>query len=269
MRYSFEIDDSVVDTDPMLLGRIFRNLVNNAIQNTESGGVTIQCRRTAKAVMLSVADTGKGIPEEEKLRIFSEFHQVDSQDARQGLGLGLGLSIVKRLCELLGIELTLKSSLGKGSVFTLAIPLGLADNICSHAEVENKLNLEGARVLIIDDDKHIRQGMETLLQAVGCETVSAADARLAISSLHSAKRPPSIIVADFHLANGKTGTMAIGEIRQEFGSAIPAVLVTGDTTIESEQEAARHSLNILHKPVSSDLLLSTISHELQQERLTN
>lgn len=264
LRYSYIADNAVVRSDSMLLGRIFRNLVNNAIQNTEHGHIKVVCQLRDDRVELSVSDTGKGIPEEEKIRIFSEFHQVDSTDARMGRGLGLGLAIVKRLCELLEIEIELDSTIDKGSTFTLRIPQGLASNIVLEEEPEQHLALEGMQVLIIDDDKYIRHGMEALLQACGCNTVSAADHLLALSALRRENMTPSIIVADYHLSNGNTGTSAIHEIRREYDCEIPAVLVTGDTTSDSEQEAARHALRILYKPVSSELLLATISNELMQ-----
>lgn len=267
LQYIYTCDDSVVRSDSMLLGRIFRNLANNAIQNTDSGAISVTGSSQGDAVTLAITDTGKGIPEGERNRIFSEFHQVDSEDAKMGRGLGLGLAIVKRLCELLAIDISLESTVGQGSTFTLRIPHGLADNIVDPEEASTTLTLDGTQVLIIDDDRYIRHGMETLLQACGCQTISAADTSLAMTRLRQRNITPSIIVADYHLSNGRRGTAAIREIRDLFGQNIPAVLVTGDTTADSEKEAARHELHILHKPVSSDLLLSTIASSIAQGSL--
>jgi CheY-like chemotaxis protein len=264
LQFTWSADESVVNSDSMLLGRIFRNLVNNAIQNTDTGSISVVCQQKDDVVVLSVADTGKGIPESEKSRIFSEFHQVDSNRARMDSGLGLALAIVKRLCELLKITIELDSTIDVGSTFTLLIPKGTESNIVQEAEELVTVDLRGAHVLIIDDDKYIRHGMETLLQACGCITASAADASLALSSLQAQSMKLDLIVADYHLSNEMTGTTAIQEIRAAFRSDIPAVIVTGDTTATSKQEADKHTLRILYKPVSSELLLSTISSELAQ-----
>ncbi|MFK7890994.1 MAG: ATP-binding protein [Granulosicoccus sp.] len=263
LNYTFASDDSVVRSDPLLLGRIFRNLVNNAIQNTEQGIVSVHCAHEGERIALAVSDTGKGIPDAEKSRIFNEFHQVDSSNARMGRGLGLGLAIVKRLCELLEIGIELESQVGKGSTFKLLISKGTESDIVVEQGPSEILELQGACVVIIDDDRYIRHGMETLLQTCGCQTISAAGACLAIEHVRSAGMAPDIIVADYHLSDEGTGADAIRRFRETWNKAIPAILVTGDTTVNSEEETDADSLRILHKPVSTELLLSTIASELE------
>lgn len=262
--YRFKVDESIMLTDSMLLARVVRNLVNNAINNTETGQVLISCTKGENKIQLSVIDTGIGIPELEQKRIFHEFHQVDSRQQRHGNGLGLGLAIVKRLCELLEIELSLISESGKGSSFSLSIPSGDQSRIIEEKSTANPPSLEGARVLIIDDDPSIRQGMEVLLQAYCCETVSSADVHGAMDALSAKNMVPNVIVADYHLGGGVCGARAVDEIRDALGIQIPAVMITGDTSEESERDAIKHSLLILHKPVSSEVLLSTIAYELSQ-----
>lgn len=260
--YRFEVDDSVLFTDSMLLARIVRNLVNNAIDNTEKGQVLIRCERADATVQLSITDTGAGIPEQEQENIFHEFHQLGSSQKRHGKGLGLGLAIVKRLCDLLGIKLLLTSEPGKGSCFSLSVPLGCRGNITVAASSMGPPSLEGAQVLIIDDDPSIRLGMEVLLQTYGCKTVSGADVQSVVCALCSTNMTPDVIVADYHLGSGECGAAAVNAIREELNIDIPAVLVTGDTSEQIERDAINHCLRLLYKPVSSEVLLSAIAVEL-------
>ena len=262
--YRCEVDDSVLLTDSMLLTRIIRNLVNNAINNTEQGQIIIRCIKSDSRTLLSVTDTGVGIHEQEQEQIFNEFHQIGTQKARHGKGLGLGLAIVKRLCQLLDVELTLKSKLGQGSCFTLNIASGSPDRIVYETATDSSLSLKGARVLIVDDDPSIRLGMEALLQSHDCDVVSGPDASTVLQALKECDMVPNVIVADYHLGSGTSGTNAIEQIRQALGSQIPAFLVTGDTSEECKRDAQKQSLLMLNKPVDSDVLLTTIAGKLKQ-----
>lgn len=264
LQYVYSVDESVVYSDPMLLSRIVRNLVNNAFENTITGQLSIRCKGLDDCVQLSVRDTGTGIPKTEIERIFNEFHQIDSHNARQGKGLGLGLAIVKRLCGLLDIDIQLESTAGEGSCFYLSLPKGEAEKINIPEQEARCSSLKGTRVLIIDDDLHIQHGMQVLLSTYGCETYCAFDAASAASVLDSQSQNMDIIVADYHLANGETGSTVIDEVRTRAGYQVPAILVTGDTTSDSESEAKFAALTLLYKPVSADVLLSNISSELSE-----
>ena len=260
--YRLTVDDSVIYSDQMLLTRIVRNLLNNAVQNTERGYLSIECQSAGARVNLSVVDSGSGIAAEELEHVYNEFHQINKNDARRGRGLGLGLSIVKRLCELLEIRISLDSQHGVGTRFTLSIPAGELANIELSNNVQQVSLPEDLIVLIVDDDHYIRYGMEVLLESYGCQTVCAADAESAIEALQADKVVPDIIVADYHLALEATGTQAIARVRRFLGETVPAVLVTGDTATQIERDAASHDVSVLHKPVDSDELLAAIYNEV-------
>jgi len=262
--YRYEVDDSVLLTDSMLLTRVVRNLVNNAINNTEQGHILLRCIKFDGRVRLSVIDTGIGIPEQEQEYIYQEFHQVDARQARHGKGLGLGLAIVKRLCNLLDLDLELVSKPGQGASFSLSIALGSRDKIISENVTDSSPSLEGARVLIIDDDPSIRLGMEVLLRSNDCDVVSGSDVQSVLRVLEERNMVPNVIVADYHLGSEITGASAIEQIRLVFGSRIPAVMVTGDTAEACKRDARMQSLLMLNKPVDSDVLLATIAKKLKQ-----
>lgn len=265
--YRLTVDTSVIYSDQVLLARIVRNLLSNAIQNTDSGYLYIECRQAESCVEMSVIDTGRGIAPEESEQVFSEFHQVNSSDAQNGHGLGLGLSIVKRLCDLLDIKIMLESALGQGACFTLSIPTGHVMKVAQVDEpVLSMILPEELVVLIVDDDQSIRSGMQVLLESYGCQTLCAADTDDALRLLKAQGSVPDIIVADYHLSMNKTGTQAILDLREYLAESVPAILVTGDTSTDSVREATVHDLPILYKPVDSDELLATINTEVRRIR---
>ncbi len=262
--YRLTVDDSVFHSDQILLARIVRNLLNNAIQNTEEGYLAIECQRSDTHVLLSVADSGSGIADEELERVFNEFHQINPTEARRSRGLGLGLSIVKRLCEHLGIGINLQSKLGCGSRFTLSVPVGHLEGIEIFEEANGVSLPDTLLALIVEDDQYIRLGMEVLLESYGAQTVCAPDTDSAIQLLQGKAVVPDIIVADYHLSPDVTGIQAIRDIREHLGRAIPALLVTGDTSADSIRDAMGYDLPVLHKPVDSEELLATINEQVQR-----
>jgi len=262
LKFGFDIDDSIIESDKVLLTRIIRNLFTNAIQNTDNGYVQISCKGNGERVSLHITDTGTGIAEDEQERVFNEFHQIDVDGTRQTRGLGLGLSIVERLSKLLDIDVSLESRLGEGSCFTLSIPVGVPEKIVASEPSSPVSVSEQLLVLVVENDKYIRYGMQVLLQSHGCETLCAADIATAKELLNESDCVPDFILADYHLDGNKTGTQAILELRDYLGEDIPALLVTGDTSTNSEQEAARYNLPLLYKPVESDKLLAAINSEL-------
>lgn len=267
LEYIDNVDSSVMYSDFTLISRVVRNLVINAIDNTESGCITVTCQQSNANVLLSVGDTGFGIPPEERALIFTEFHQIDSQVAEKGRGLGLGLAIVKRLCDLLDIEISLQSTLGKGSCFLLRIPVGDASSIESTHESSRPVNLSGINVLVVDDERVIREGMEAVLQSYDCLTITAGSLDETLQLLDEAESIPDIVVADYQLARNVTGVDVIDAIRDRLGRQVPALLVTGDTGRERLQVAADRDLPIVHKPVDPDLLLSAIAQQLFEQSL--
>ena len=262
LQYQSDADDAVFISDKVLLTRIVRNLFNNAVQNTKEGHIQIRCRRDGGHVDLSVIDTGRGIAEEELRRVFSEFHQVHAEDSSREGGLGLGLSIVERLCQLLDIEVSLNSQLGVGSRFTLSIPAGQRDRISAPTPTQAVSISDQLAVLILEDDQHIRYALEVLLQSHGCQTLCAANVQVAMDVLNDSKIVPDILLADYNLNGNMTGIRAILDLRHFLGREIPALLVTGNTSTDSEREAASHNLPVLYKPVESEKLIAAINAEV-------
>jgi CheY-like chemotaxis protein/two-component sensor histidine kinase len=252
-----------VTSDPVLLERILGNLVSNAIRYTEQGGVLVGCRRRGGNLAVQVWDTGIGIDESQHDNIFEEFFQLSNPERDRSKGLGLGLSIAKRSAALLGHELTVCSIPGKGSVFSIALPISAANNgsdaLAPSTEVPSDL-LARAFVVVVDDNTENRESTEALLQHWGCHVVSAASAEDALTALHNHLRTPDLIISDYRLRDGHDGVTAIRQIRQCAEYDIPAIIVTGDMTIHDEQ-MREESIGLLHKPVNA-LQLQRLAEEL-------
>ena len=254
--------NAVLLTDAVLLERILRNLIQNAITHTEAGKVEVKCEVVGSCLRVDVSDTGPGIPQYEQNAIFSEYYQLEHAGRRPTIGLGLGLAIVRRLVDLMDVKFELTSVSGEGSVFSIEVPLGDEASISEIASLPTQTELQGQTILIIDDEADILDGMMHVLKAHGCSSITALSAAQAIDKLTARDVVPSMIVADYRLQNGQTGDMAIECIREEFNSEIPAIIVTGDTSADRLKEATQSGFRLLHKPVQSDELLSEITSQL-------
>lgn len=234
-----------VSSDKLLLERVIRNLLNNALRYTERGGITIRTTTSGDHCVLEIADTGIGIAESEQRNIFSEFYQVsqESNEARQGLGLGL--SIVTRLLSLLETPLELASRPGEGT--SVKITLTLEQTEKEDQDVGETARLNGIHVLVIDDDHAVRTAMSTLLGNFGARTTTAQDVHEALAMAQAER--PDIVLSDLRLDDA-SGIDAIGRIRELYGG-LPAVLITGDTSPEQIHKAQASGLDILHKPVNA------------------
>lgn len=246
-----EYCDDFTESDPTLLERILRNLVTNSIRYTESGQVTIRCQSDAQHVLLSVEDTGVGIAADQQEYIFEEFTQLENPERDRSKGLGLGLSIVRRLAELLEHPLELESHAGRGARFSLTLPLRSAPQQTAanphpgEPEVSTRLRLA---VLVIDDDQDILEGTRQLLESWGCEVLCAATAEAALE-IAQGEQPLDALVTDFRLPEHARGTQLVASIRQIRNRQIPALLITGDMEPARLQEAQSLDLELLHKPV--------------------
>ena len=253
-----EIDDTCrVYSDRLLLERIIRNLLNNAVRYTNEGFVGIECRCRDDRCSLAIVDSGIGIPESERDKIFSEFYQVEAKTPQARQGLGLGLSIVARLAVLLGIPVDLVSTPGEGTRFELT--LSLVDGPGLPEAPRREQQLEGIRVLIIDDDRSVRLAMEALLKSYGAVPLCAADTDEALAL--TAEAPPGVILSDLRLA-AESGLDAIDRLRQQHGE-IPAMLITGDTGAEQIREAHASGFEVLHKPVLPEDLQRALSDAIR------
>ena len=247
----------VAHSDPVLLELILRNLISNAIRYTSCGGVLVACRRRGSQAVLEVWDTGIGIAPEHQEEVFREFHQLGNPERDRRKGLGLGLAIARGLAFAMGLELSLASTPGRGSVFRLALPItqapvALEPDSWAH-ETVRALHV---RVLVIDDDEAVRAAMLPLLRDWGCQCEAAGSIEEAIELTRL--RAPDLIISDYRLREQRTGVEAITTLRAIWGRAIPALLITGDTAPQRLREAQASGLPLLHKPVAPPQLYRKI-----------
>ena len=242
-----------VRSDFILVERILLNLVSNAVRYTTHGGVVVGCRRRRGQLRVDVCDSGAGIPEEQQRNIFGEFVQLAAPKLDRRGGLGLGLSIVDRLGRLLDHPIEVNSRVGRGSRFSITVPL-----IASRSEAtEDLVSLatiadpaRGKLIVVIDDDALVLDGMGGILRSWGCDVVTAESGETALAKLAAQRLKPDLIISDYRLANGKTGIEAVERLRCELGAAIPAFLISGDTAPQRLREASASGYHLLHKPVA-------------------
>jgi signal transduction histidine kinase len=255
-----------VQSDPSLLARLIRNLLSNAVRYTDSGGVVLGCRRMGSEVRIEVWDTGKGIPFDRHEEIFQEFYQLDNPERDRRKGLGLGLAIVKRLAKLLNYRVSLRSVMGKGSMFSITLPRGSReDYVPAESSPESAaFDLSHALVLVIDDEAAVQEGMAALLRRWKCDVLTAGSGAEMLSKLVAVQRLPDLIVSDYRLRDNENGIQVVEALRSEFNVDIPALLVTGDTGPDRLRDAEASGLPILHKPLNPARLRTLIANLLRE-----
>jgi signal transduction histidine kinase len=249
LAWHVSVSDVVAVTDPGLLERVLRNLLSNAIRYTKQGEVRLTCTAENDTVVIEVADTGSGISPEHQQDVFREFFQLHNPERDRNKGLGLGLSIVHRLTELLGHTLEMNSQPGKGTVFRLRLPRGdsravAGDEAIAHTSGEI---ISNAPVLVIDDEATVRESMKLLLEGWGYTVIAVASGDDALRALDCA---PSAIIADYRLRDEETGDQAIHQIQSKWDKDIAALIVTGDTDPQRLRQAQQSGFAFLHKPVA-------------------
>ena len=258
LSFESEMCDGIVRTDPNMLTEIISNFVSNGIRYTENGTVTLVCEKGEKDCCVRVCDTGIGIKEDQLDDIFKEFHQCKEPGFRNE-GFGLGLAIVRRLADLLGHKVDVNSAPGKGSCFSITLPLvDAADKASvSGAAAETSENLAdvSGRVILIEDDVQVSSALTLLLEAEGYSVASAATMHDATAITASWQDDPDLIVSDYHLADSSTGVEAIAAIRSSRDAEIPALIITGDTSRVVAEAKNTANCVLLNKPVDPDHLL--------------
>jgi len=256
----------LVMTDPVLLERVLRNLLSNAIRYTAQGGVLIRMRARSERVELVVADTGVGMPKHRREEAFEEFVQLHDAGHDPQQGLGLGLSIVRRLVGLLGLRLVLRSRPGRGTVFSLHLQLvddpgpSVVPAPVDQVPGTTSTGLRaGDIVIVIDDNAAIQVAMQALLSAWGCQVYAAANPAALMPQLMNLHAAPALLLCDASLRDGESGITAIDEIREAFNLDVPAILISGDTGPERLREAVASGLPLLHKPVTQAHLREAIA----------
>lgn len=252
--------DACADTDALLFLRVLGNLTQNAIKFTDQGSLTLEVRQAGEKIEVVVADTGHGIPLDQQDKVFQEFYQIGNQERDRAQGLGLGLSIVRRLADLLGIELQLHSTPGRGTRFVLTLPLATEHELTVQPPAEPQVDLTySLTVLVVDDEKSVRTGLRILLEELACTCIEAAGSAQAAQLVKH--RRPDLVLADFRLRGNDSGIAVITSVRERWPD-VPAVLVSGDTAPDRLLEAQSAGIRLLHKPLAIDIL----RHELTQAK---
>ncbi len=262
LRLTFAPCSLAVRSDKKLLRRLLQNLISNAIKYTGHGRVLVGARRCRGRLRLEVWDTGIGIPADKRKAVFREFERLDA-GAGAAPGLGLGLSIVERLARVLGHGLTVNSTPGKGSVFSVAAPVATTPPAAARGEAGSapapRLSpLADMIVVAIDNDPKIVEGMRALLAGWGCAPVLARSQREAMAELARQKRTPDAILADFHLDEGD-GVDAIVAMRWKFGKNLPAALITADRSDEMRLRAFQKDVMVINKPIKPATLRALLA----------
>jgi two-component system CheB/CheR fusion protein len=251
----------VVESDPRLLEQLLRNLISNAIKYTPTGKVVLGCRRRGDKVRIEVLDTGIGIPADEVERIFEEFHQLDNPARESSRGLGLGLSIVQRLAELLEHSIDVRSVPQCGSAFGIEVPAGrraaLSGTIRLSKQPSDGAPMSAA-ILVVEDDPAVREMIKLLLEADGHRVEVAADGADALRIAEKYATPPDLLIADYNLPGGLTGLDAISHVHARLRTKTPAIVLTGDISTETLLAIARHGYVHLYKPVKANQLTGLI-----------
>jgi PAS domain S-box-containing protein len=264
LRLQVASSETSVHSDPALVGQILRNLLSNAIKYTRAGSVRLTSTRGAASVRIEVVDTGIGIPADQLQFIFDEFFQVGVSANSSRDGYGLGLSIVQRLVRLLGLKLEVRSELGKGSVFALELPSGCDATVASTVRAnpaQTAPQASAPQVLLVEDDPAVRNATRMLLKVEGYRVLAAsclAEAR----SLAREHPRLDLLVTDYHLGDGETGTQVIAALREELGQHFKAVLITGDTSSALKELQRDGRLQLARKPIHADELLTLLKSQV-------
>jgi signal transduction histidine kinase len=258
----FRAAGRLVRSDPQLLERIVSNLIQNSLRYTRAGGVLVAARRRAGQVSIEVWDSGVGIPPDKIDLIFQEFYQVDNPERDRSKGLGMGLAIVRRLTDLLGHRLEVRSTPGRGSVFRVQVPgaiEGAPDAAQLGADTLPPRIDRNVTVLLIDDERAIRDAMRELLAPLHVDLLVAATIEEACRIAAAATQPIDLILSDWRLRGDEDGIDAVRQVRRLTGPATPAVLITGETSPEIVKLAHASGLVVMHKPLQPKELLRLIN----------
>lgn len=267
LRLDFVPSSAIVQSDSQLLARILRNFLTNAIRYTEQGRIVLGCRRQAGHVLLQVSDTGSGIPGDKLTEIFQEFKRIRPIGGQSDKGLGLGLAIVDKIARMLGHEISVSSEEGKGSVFSVRVPLGKLQPAPPAPRDVRALTadhgLSGARVWVIDNDPAICQGMKTLLEGWDCHVVTAISADALAAKVDVANARVDLILADYHLDNDENGVDAVAFINNQRRRPAPVLMITANYTNELKQHIRELGYLLMNKPVKPLKLRSVLTHVIR------
>ncbi len=254
-----------IHSDPRLLEQMIRNLLSNALKYTKRGKVLLGCRRRGEVLSIEVCDTGIGIPDEELQAIFEEYHQLDNAARERSRGLGLGLSIVQRLGNLLGHRVRVRSEPGKGSIFAVEVVLPPSKTAPQRQYLRHPIDggesADARRIgtiLVVDDDPEVCELLEIFLKGEGHRAAAAGDGIAALDLVTQGTISFDLILADYNLPNGLNGLQLIAQLREKFRRPIPAIILTGDISTGTLRDIALQDCVQLNKPVKLHELTQAI-----------
>ncbi len=254
--------DLFARTDPALLERVLRNLLENALRYTRTGGALLVMRRRGSKVRIDVIDTGVGIPADRQTDIFKEFTQLDNPGRDLSRGLGLGLAIVARVSSLLDLNVAVASRPGRGSRFSITLPV--VEPAAQKPAMHDESEWRGGAVLVIEDNQILRLAIETILRESGYETLAAASGEEAIDL--AGRGRVDAIVTDYRLGAGLNGVEAAREIERRLGRKTPKLLLTGETANQRLDETDLSDFEFLYKPISVEKLQAKLALMLEPVR---
>jgi PAS domain S-box-containing protein len=255
--------DCAISTDLRLMTRILRNFLSNACRYTDEGSILLGARRRGEKLRVEVWDTGRGIAADRLDSIFLEFNQLDVGRAADRKGVGLGLAIVERIAKILGYRVDVYSLPGRGSMFSIEVPLSdeVPLPVSQAVPLPGTGNpLPGRRLLVLDNEVSILESMSALLGQWGCDVVIATDEASALAALQG--RAPELILADYHLDHGVVGCDVVRHLREHFQHDIAAVIITADRTDHCRRALQRLNAPLLNKPVKPGKLRAVLSQLL-------
>ncbi|MBW6401390.1 response regulator [Roseomonas sp. HJA6] len=240
-----------IHTDPRLLEQVLRNLLSNALKYTRHGKVLLGCRRRAGGLRIEIWDTGIGIAPEALQAIFEEYHQADNAARERSRGLGLGLSIVRRLAAMLGHAVRVRSRPGHGSVFTIDVALATEDagGRPPHAAPGSDGARRRGMILVVEDDPEVRDLLALVLQEEGHQAITAPDGIAALEMVSRRGLHPDLVLADYNLPGGMDGVQFATTLRERLRHQVPVIMLTGDISTDTLQKMLLLDCVRLHKPI--------------------
>ncbi|MFS2009539.1 ATP-binding protein [Azospirillum sp. CT11-132] len=278
LRFNVHPLDAQVTSDPVLMERLLRPIMANALRYTLKGGILLAARRRGANLRIEVWDTGVGIDPANHAVIFEDFHQLGNPGRDRKQGLGLGLAIVRRLAQVLGHPVTVRSKPGKGSVFAVEVPLAGHDGDRSGddsadsdpdpavGQSASATPTAAGTVLVIEDDAMQLEGIGLLLQGWGYAVIPARGIDEACAGLDGGAATPDLVLSDLRLSGPETGIDAIQAVRARCGRRVPGVIVTGDTDPDRLRSVDRSGFPLVHKPCDPAALRRLLSHSLKAGR---
>lgn len=254
--------DAVVRSDPQLVSKVVGSYLSNAVRYTETGRLLLGCRRHGTFLRIEVWDTGPGIESEHRNAIFEEFFQIDTANPDRDKGLGLGLAIVGAQARLLAHELRFSTRPGRGSTFSIEVPLVISADGPEPAMPATNIipeSLSGLRMLVLEDDPAIRRVTKTLLERWGCSVALAASQGEAMKLLATDNQIFDLLIADYHLEHGDNGVDTVVQIQARLDYDVPAIIVTAEVSGECARRADEYALPLLQKPFRPAALRSAVA----------